>query len=106
MLAGIQALRDAGDTETFKGFDPDGGLASMLARDADIDVLIDGTPWVRQKLDAMRAHATQITADGPFFSGAKVLGDAQWSQECYQLVSGVPLPAGDGWADDLFAGLG
>jgi N-acetyl-1-D-myo-inositol-2-amino-2-deoxy-alpha-D-glucopyranoside deacetylase len=105
MVAGIQALRDAGDTETWKGFDPDGGLVSMLAADADIDAVIDGTPWVRQKLDAMRAHATQITPDGPFFAGAKVLGDAQWSQEYYQLVRGVPFPAGDGWADDLFAGL-
>ena len=53
----------------------------------------------------MRAHATQITADGPFFTGAKVLGDAQWSQECYQLAAGVAFPTG-GWADDLFAGLG
>ena len=105
MLAGIQALRDAGDTETWKGFDADGGLASMLAADTDIDVAIDGSPWVCQKLDAMRAHATQITPDGPFFAGAKVLGDAQWSQEYYQLVSGVPFPSGDGWADDLFAGL-
>jgi N-acetyl-1-D-myo-inositol-2-amino-2-deoxy-alpha-D-glucopyranoside deacetylase len=105
MLAGIQALRDAGDFETFKGFDPDGGLASMMADDDEIDVEIDGTPWVRQKLDAMRAHATQITADGPFFAGAKVLGDAQWSREAYQLVLGVPFPKTDGWADDLFAGL-
>ena len=105
LLAGITALREAGDTETWKGFDPDGGLVSMLAADGDIDVAIDGIPWVRQKLDAMRAHATQITPDGPFFSGAKVLGDAQWSQEHYQLASGVPFPAGDDWADDLFAGL-
>ena len=65
MLAGIQALRDAGDTETFKGFDPDGPLASLMSDDADIAVEIDGTPWVAQKLDAMRAHATQITARRP-----------------------------------------
>ena len=104
MLTGIQALREAGDTESWKGFDGEGGLASMMAADEDIDVVIDGTPWARQKVDAMRAHATQITPDGPFFAGAKVLGDAQWSQECYQLVSGVPFPAGDGSAD-LFAGL-
>jgi N-acetyl-1-D-myo-inositol-2-amino-2-deoxy-alpha-D-glucopyranoside deacetylase len=105
MLAGIKALREAGDTETWKGFDPDGPLAAMLAADDEIDVAIDGTPWVRQKLDAMRAHATQITPNGPFFSGATVLGDAQWSLECYQLAWGVAFPSGDGWADDLFAGL-
>jgi N-acetyl-1-D-myo-inositol-2-amino-2-deoxy-alpha-D-glucopyranoside deacetylase len=105
MLAGVKALRDAGDFETFKGFESDGGLATMMADDDQIDVAIDGTPWVRQKLDAMRAHATQITADGPFFAGAKVLGDAQWSDEVYQLVLGVPYLNDDGWADDLFAGL-
>ncbi len=104
MIDVIKALRDAGDFETFKGFDPEGGLTPMLADDDKIDVVIDGTPWVGQKIDAMRAHATQITADGPFFTGAKVLGDAQWSQEYYQLVDGIPYPA-DGSADDLFAGL-
>ena len=69
----------------------------MIADDDKIDVAIDGTPWVRQKLDAMRAHATQITADGLFFAGAKVLGDDQWSQEFYQPASGVPYPARNGW---------
>ena len=106
MLAAVRALREAGDTETFKGFDADDApMASLIADDADIDVAIDGTRWVGQKLDAMRAHATQITADGPFFAGAKVLGEAQWAHEYYQLVWGVPYPATDGWADDLFAGL-
>jgi N-acetyl-1-D-myo-inositol-2-amino-2-deoxy-alpha-D-glucopyranoside deacetylase len=105
MLAGIQALRDAGDMETFEGFDADGPLASLMSDDADIAVEIDGTPWVAQKIAAMRAHATQITPDGPFFAGAEVLGDARWARECYRFVTGVPLPGGEGSADDLFAGL-
>jgi N-acetyl-1-D-myo-inositol-2-amino-2-deoxy-alpha-D-glucopyranoside deacetylase len=105
VLAGLQALRDAGDTETFQELDPEGPLSSLMSDDADIAVEIDGTPWVAQKLAAMRAHATQITADGPFFSGADVLGDDRWAREYYRLASGPPLPAGDGWADDLFAGL-
>jgi N-acetyl-1-D-myo-inositol-2-amino-2-deoxy-alpha-D-glucopyranoside deacetylase len=53
----------------------------------------------------MRAHATQITPDGPFFAGAEVLGENRWAYEYYRLASGVPLPEGEGWADDLFAGL-
>jgi N-acetyl-1-D-myo-inositol-2-amino-2-deoxy-alpha-D-glucopyranoside deacetylase len=105
MMAGIQALRDAGDVETFKGFDPDGPLSSLMSADADISVEIDGTPWAAQKIAAMRAHATQITSDGPFFAGAEVLGDARWAREHYRLATGVPLPQGEGWADDLFAGL-
>ena len=105
LLAGIQALRDAGDNETFQGFDPDGPMSVMLSDDADIAVEIDGRPWVAQKIAAMRAHATQITPDGPFFAGAEVLGEDRWAYECYRLASGVPLPEGEGWADDLFAGL-
>jgi N-acetyl-1-D-myo-inositol-2-amino-2-deoxy-alpha-D-glucopyranoside deacetylase len=42
MLAGIQALRDAGDNETFQGFDPDGPMSVMLSDDEDIAVEIDG----------------------------------------------------------------
>jgi N-acetyl-1-D-myo-inositol-2-amino-2-deoxy-alpha-D-glucopyranoside deacetylase len=105
MRAGIQALREAGDSETYQNFDLDGPLSSLMAEDADIAVEIDGMPWVAQKIAAMRAHATQITADGPFFAGAEVLGDARWASECYRLATGVPVPKGDGWADDLFVGL-
>jgi N-acetyl-1-D-myo-inositol-2-amino-2-deoxy-alpha-D-glucopyranoside deacetylase len=105
MMAGIKALRDAGDMETLKGFDLDGPLSSLFSEDIDIAVEIDGTPWVAQKIAAMRAHATQITSDGPFFAGAEVLGDARWAREDYRFVTGVPLPDGEGWADDLFVGL-
>ena len=106
MLAGIKALRDAGDSETFKGFDdPDGPLSSLMSDDADISVEIDGTPWAAQKVAAMHAHATQITPDGPFFAGAELLGDARWAREYYRLATGVPLPEAEGWADDVFAGL-
>ena len=105
MIEGIRRLRESGDTETFKGFDPEGPMSSMLADDADIDVMIDGTPWVEQKLDAMRAHATQIRPDGPFFAGGDIMGNGRWSQEFYQLAVGTPYPERVGWADDLFAGL-
>ena len=106
MAAGIKALRYAGDTETFKGFDPEGGgLLPMISNDEDIAAVIDGTQWAKQKMDALRAHETQVTPDGPFFSGAKVLGDSMWSHEHYRFVDGVPFPDSDGWADDLFAGL-
>jgi N-acetyl-1-D-myo-inositol-2-amino-2-deoxy-alpha-D-glucopyranoside deacetylase len=105
MLATIEALRAGGDEETFKGFDPDGPLASLISADADVAVEIDGRPWVAQKIAAMRAHATQITPDGPFFAGVEVLGDDRWAYESYRLACGVPLPEGEGWADDLFAGL-
>ena len=60
---GLRALRASGDTETFGGLDPEGpSFGPMAAPDEAIAVEIDGGPWVSRKLDAMRAHATQITA--------------------------------------------
>ncbi len=102
--AGLRRLRESGDTETFGGADPDSDDFRLGSPDADIAVEIDGSRWIDAKLDAMRAHATQISPDGEFFAGAEVLGSAMWSHEYYRLASGVPYP-GDGWADDLFAGL-
>ncbi len=81
------------------------GSMPLVADDDEIAAVIDGTPWVGQKLDAMRAHATQITEDGPFFAGAKVLGDSHVVRRSATCSSPGFLPAGDGWADDLFAGL-
>jgi N-acetyl-1-D-myo-inositol-2-amino-2-deoxy-alpha-D-glucopyranoside deacetylase len=102
---GLRALRASGDTDTFGGMDPEGPLGPMAAPDEAIAVQVDGGPWVARKLDAMRAHATQITSDGQFFSGTSVLGDSMWSQEFYRLAAGTAYPDGEGWADDVFAGL-
>ncbi|HEU5484591.1 MAG TPA: N-acetyl-1-D-myo-inositol-2-amino-2-deoxy-alpha-D-glucopyranoside deacetylase, partial [Microlunatus sp.] len=96
---GLRALRAAGDSETFGGMDPDGPMPPMAAPDGAIVAEIDGARWVSRKLDAMRAHATQITPDGDFFRSAPVLGDAMWSHEYYRLAAGRPFPATDGWAD-------
>jgi N-acetyl-1-D-myo-inositol-2-amino-2-deoxy-alpha-D-glucopyranoside deacetylase len=102
---GLRALRAAGDAETFGGMDPDGEVGPMAAPDNAIAVEIDGQPWVARKLEAMRAHATQITPDGDFFRSAPILGDAMWSHEYYRLAAGVPFPDPSTWADDVFAGL-
>jgi N-acetyl-1-D-myo-inositol-2-amino-2-deoxy-alpha-D-glucopyranoside deacetylase len=101
----IRLLREAGDTETMAGFDPGGPLESLTSPDADIDAAIDGSLYVQRKLDAMLAHATQITPDGPFFAAQAVLGDSRWATEHYLLAAGQPFPPAEGWADDLFAGL-
>ena len=105
MREGIEALRASGDTETFADWDLDNPELPMLSDDADIVAEIAGEEFVEAKLKAMRAHASQITADGPFFAGAKVIGDQMWGREYYRFAAGVPFPAADGWADDLFAGL-
>ncbi len=110
MQQAIRQLREGGDAESFQWFDSDASAGAddaghpMLASDADVAAAVDGSAYVSRKLAAMRAHASQITEDGPFFAGTPVLGDQMWAHEYYQLAVGVPFP-GDGWADDLFLGL-
>jgi N-acetyl-1-D-myo-inositol-2-amino-2-deoxy-alpha-D-glucopyranoside deacetylase len=110
MREAIRAFRDAGDLETWKGFEPDGPLPPMIIPDDDIDCVVDGGPLVARKMAAMRAHSTQIALDGPFFAMADNFGDDAWGHEHYRLAGGTPFPAahadsGQGWATDIFAGL-
>jgi N-acetyl-1-D-myo-inositol-2-amino-2-deoxy-alpha-D-glucopyranoside deacetylase len=106
MLAGVEALRAAGDTETFADWNLDDTSLPMLSDDADLAAVVSAPDRVAAKLEAMRAYPTQIAADGPFFSSSAVLGDSMWAEEFYRFAAGVPFPATDGLADDLFAGLG
>ena len=101
----VARLRAAGDTESFAdwGLEPDDAPAGP--EDEGIAAEITSEQHVDAKLAAMRAHATQITEDGPFFAGTAVLGHAMWATEDYRFVAGTPFPEADGPADDLFAGL-
>ena len=104
MAEGIAALRAAGDTETFADWNVDDPALPMLSDDADIAAVVSAPEFVEQKLAAMQAHATQITADGPFFASSAVIGDSMWAEEFYRFAAGQPFP-GPGLADDLFDGL-
>ena len=105
MREGLRRLRESGDTTSFEGMDPDGELPPFVTPDALVTTAVDATGHVRQKMDAMRAHATQITLDGPFFALSNNLGDAVWGVEYYRLVHGDAVRDGDGHETDLFAGL-
>src|SRR5919112_3545257 len=63
MRAGLRALREAGDSTTFEGMDPDGELGPFVTRDEDLAAAVDGGDFVDRKMAAMAAHATQITTD-------------------------------------------
>ncbi|MEU6983188.1 N-acetyl-1-D-myo-inositol-2-amino-2-deoxy-alpha-D-glucopyranoside deacetylase [Streptomyces sp. NPDC046324] len=64
------------------------------------------TAWTARKTAAMRAHATQIAVEGPFFALSNDLGQPILTTEYYQLVRGTPgAPAGVR-ETDLFAGVG
>jgi len=105
MRDGLRALRAAGDTTTFEGMDPE-NLPPMVSEDADLDAAVDGLAYLDVKMDALRAHATQVTLDGPFFALSNNLGQQVWGTEFFRLAKGARGPVGaDGLEEDLFAGL-
>ena len=106
MREGVKALRDAGDTTTFQDMDLDTKKWPFLLEDDEIDAIVDGTAFVDAKLAAMKAHATQIQVDGPFFALSNNLGNRAWGDEFFRLAKGERGPLGpQGFEDDLFAGL-
>ena len=55
---------------------------------------------------ALRAHATQIAVDGPFFALSNNVGNEVWGTEFFRLAKGRPGPVGEqGLETDLFAGV-
>ncbi|MEV7870200.1 N-acetyl-1-D-myo-inositol-2-amino-2-deoxy-alpha-D-glucopyranoside deacetylase [Streptomyces sp. NPDC088124] len=76
-----------------------------VVTDEEITAAVDGAPYARQKAAAMRAHATQIAVDGPFFALSNDLGQPIFAAEYYELVHGTSgAPTGE-WESDLFAGI-
>ena len=79
----------------------------MATADELVTTAVDATDHVDAKLAAMRAHATQIALDGPFFALSNNLGNAVWGVEHYRLVKGELDGERDanGRETDLFAGV-
>ena len=72
-----------------------------------VTTVIRASEYVPQKLEAMKAHATQISVDGPFFALSNNLGLSVWGDEYYTLVKGQksePFDS-DGREIDLFSGI-
>ncbi|WP_329122370.1 N-acetyl-1-D-myo-inositol-2-amino-2-deoxy-alpha-D-glucopyranoside deacetylase [Streptomyces sp. NBC_01465] len=99
---GFARLREAG-TE-FPGIAEIGDVPGVVD-DALVTAEIDGEPYREQKTAAMRAHATQVAVDGPFFALSNDLGQPLFAREYYQLVRGASgAPEGER-ETDLFAGV-
>jgi N-acetyl-1-D-myo-inositol-2-amino-2-deoxy-alpha-D-glucopyranoside deacetylase len=75
--------------------------------DSFVTTLIDGNSYVDAKMEAMKAHHTQISLDGPFFALSNNLGLQVWGHEYYTLVKGEKSAPFDtnGRESDLFAGV-
>ncbi len=103
--AGIDALAEAGEQTMFEGV-TDASDLPFVVEDDVVAAAVDGRAYSAAKMDAMRAHPTQIMVDGPFFALSNNLGLEVLGTEYYRLVQGERGPAGpQGWEDDLFAGL-
>jgi N-acetyl-1-D-myo-inositol-2-amino-2-deoxy-alpha-D-glucopyranoside deacetylase len=105
LKAGIDALRDAGDV-SFSEWESIEN-ADFVVDDDLVTTAVDATEHIDAKMAAMRAHATQIAVDGPFFALSNNLGQQVFGVEFYRLVHGQlgPRDGSDGREADLFAGV-
>ena len=106
MREGLRALREAGDDNAFRGMDPDGPLPPFIVPDHMLSAVVAADDYAEAKIRAMKAHATQIEVDGPFFALSNNIGNQVWGTEFYRLAKGTQGPTNDdGLETDLFAGL-
>jgi N-acetyl-1-D-myo-inositol-2-amino-2-deoxy-alpha-D-glucopyranoside deacetylase len=109
-----------GMVERMRGSDPEehpaGGTGFTEVQSADelpfgvpdevVTTEVDAVPYLDAKLNAMRAHATQISVDSPFYALSNNLGVRAFGVEYYILLAGERGPAGPGGREaDLFAGI-
>ena len=101
---GVAAMKDSetqffgvDKAEDFPFAKPDDMVTSVISNESMLE----------RKMAAMRAHATQITVDGPFFALSNNLGVKVWGREFYTLVHGKKSGPFDenGREIDLLAGI-
>jgi N-acetyl-1-D-myo-inositol-2-amino-2-deoxy-alpha-D-glucopyranoside deacetylase len=102
---GIEHLKASGQEAFFGAESADD--VPFGTEDADVTTAIDARAYGAAKADAMRAHATQIAVDGPFFALSNMVGQEVLGTEYFQLVRGEAAGERDpdGRETDLFAGV-
>ena len=75
--------------------------------DSFVTTVIHAPNQVDKKMAAMKAHATQISVDGPFFALSNNLGLQVFGSEYYTLVHGEKAGPFDskGRETDIFSGI-
>jgi len=103
---GARAPSGEGESNGFLAVDSVDDLPFGVPDD-QVTTEIDATGYLEAKLAAMRAHATQISVDSPFFALSDKVGRRALGLEYYTLLSGPRGPGAGpyGWESDLFAGL-
>ncbi|HEV7657584.1 MAG TPA: N-acetyl-1-D-myo-inositol-2-amino-2-deoxy-alpha-D-glucopyranoside deacetylase [Mycobacteriales bacterium] len=102
---GIDIMMEQGESGFFGASSVDD--LPFVVPDELVTASLDARKYLPQKVAAMRAHASQIAADGPFFEMMDKLGEEAFGLEHYRLVRGEPGPMDgpEGRETDLFAGL-
>ena len=85
---GFARLQRAGRHFPVRGHRDRRRRAGRQSDDELVTAAIDGTAYAGRKTAAMRAHATQIALDGPFFALSNDLGQPLFAAESYRLVRG------------------
>jgi N-acetyl-1-D-myo-inositol-2-amino-2-deoxy-alpha-D-glucopyranoside deacetylase len=106
----FQQAGPSGPAKFYATAAPPGGLGgssppSQQSAESQVTTEIDGTAYFGRKMAAMRAHATQITVDPPFFALSNQIWHEALGVEYYTLLAGPHGPAdGPGGREtDLFA---
>jgi N-acetyl-1-D-myo-inositol-2-amino-2-deoxy-alpha-D-glucopyranoside deacetylase len=113
LAAAIESLRESSADGSFPG----GGPSFTQVRSVDdlpfgvpdeaVTTEIDATAYLEHKLAALRAHATQIAVDSPFFAFSDNVGQRAFGREYYTLLAGQRGPGSGphGRENDLFAAI-
>ena len=103
--AGIEALREAGETTGFAEMDPD--AIPFVVDDDLVTTAVCAEDFLDRKMAALRAHETQVSVDGGFFALSNNLGSKALGTEYFRLVRGAPAGPFDeqGRETDLFSGV-
>lgn len=105
VAAGVQALKDMGDTSDFAAMDPDD--LPFVVDDSLVTTAIDAGDFVEAKMAALAAHQTQVSVDNGFFALSNNIGSQVFGVEYYRLAKGeLGTPRDErGWETDLLAGM-
>ena len=86
--------------------DPNFDITRFTVPDDQITTAIAVGDYLRQKLDALLVHRTQITPDGRFMAIPEDIRREIFSREYFtRVATRVPVPQNGVYEDDLFAGL-
>jgi N-acetyl-1-D-myo-inositol-2-amino-2-deoxy-alpha-D-glucopyranoside deacetylase len=96
-----EELKRRGLPSPFEDADPD--MTPVGSPDGLISTTVDVRPYIDRKLDALKAHHSQVAPSSFFFNLPSELHDLAFGSEWFiRQRSDVPVPSQE---DDLFAGL-